>query len=233
MTDNSEFEAKTMSSEKKILIVDDDESLAGFLQTLLSNGGYRVESVFGGAEALRRIKTFHPELVLMDIGLPDMSGLEVLRQIRAQAEFKETIVMLITGTTGLEMKIEGFNTGANDYVSKPVDPRELLLKIERFLKTVEVQKDKLVSKQKETLQTIVNTLAHELSSPLAAIRHQIRLCGQDQQLESLRNSLNSIEVDAKRMEEIIMELQSAVRFVAKEPIPGVHLLDLEESSKGS
>jgi signal transduction histidine kinase len=79
----------------------------------------------------------------------------------------------------------------------------------------------------------VNTLAHELSSPLAAIRYQIRLCGQDQQLESLRNSLNSIEVDAKRMEEIIMELQSAVRFVAKEPIPGVHLLDLEESSKGS
>jgi DNA-binding response OmpR family regulator len=141
--------------------------------------------------------------------------------------------MLITGTTGLEMKIEGFNTGANDYISKPINPRELLLKIDRFLKTVEVQKDKLVSKQKETLHTIVNTLAHELSSPLAAIRYQIRLSAQEQQLEALRNSLASIDVSARRMEEIIMELQSAIRFVSKEPIPGVHLLDLEESSRVS
>lgn len=222
-----------MPPEKKILVVDDDESLVGLLRAVLSSGGYRVESAFSGSEALRLVKTFQPELVLMDIGLPDMSGLEILRQIRAQAEFKEIIVMLITGTTGLEMKIEGFNTGANDYVSKPVNPRELLLKVERFLRTAEVQKAKLVSKQKETLHTIVNTLAHELSSPLAAIRHQIRLSGQEQHLETMRNSLNTIEVSAKRMEEIIMELQSAVRFVAKEPIPGVHLLDLEESSKSS
>src|SRR5262245_46289041 len=233
MTDNSEVEGKTRSSEKKILIVDDDESLAGLLRTALSSGGYTVESAFSGAEALRLIKTFHPELVLMDIGLPDISGLEVLRQIRAQAEFREIIVMLITGRTGLEMKIEGFNTGANDYVSKPLNPRELLLKIGRFLNTAEVQKDKLVSKQKETLHTIVNTLAHELSSPLAAIRYQIRLSAEAQQLELLRSSLNNIEVNTKRVEEIIMELQSAVRFVAKEPIPGVHLLDLEESSKSS
>lgn len=222
-----------MSPEKKILVVDDDESLVGLLRTVLSSGGYNVEGAFSGAEALRLMKTFHPELILMDIGLPDISGLEILRQIRAQAEFKEIIVMLITGTTGLEMKIEGFNTGANDYVSKPVNPRELLLKVERFLKTAEVQKDKLASTQKETLHTIVNTLAHELSSPLAAIRHQIRLSGQEQHLEAIRNSLDSIEVSAKRMEEIIMELQSAVRFVSKEPIPGVHLLDLEESSKSS
>jgi DNA-binding response OmpR family regulator len=222
-----------MSPGKKILVVDDDESLAGLLQTLLSSSGYSVQSAFSGSEALRLMKTFLPELVLIDIGLPDVSGLEVLRQIRAQAEFKETIVMLITGTSGLEMKIEGFNTGANDYVAKPINPRELLLKVECFLKTAEAQKDKLLSKQRETLHTVVNTLAHELSSPLAAIRHQVRLSTNEQHLEAMRDSLNSIEVSAKRMEEIIMELQSAVRFVAKEPIPGVHLLDLEESSKNS
>jgi len=222
-----------MSFENKILVVDDDESLVGLLRTVLSSSGYAVESAFSGTEALHSMKTFHPELIVMDIGLPDMSGLEILRQIRAQAEFNETIVILLTGTTGLEMKIEGFNAGANDYVSKPVNPRELLLKVERFLKTAEVQKDKLVSKQTETLHAIVNTLAHELSSPLAAIRNQIRLSEQEQQIEAVRNSLNSIEASTRRMEEIIMELQSAVRFVAKEPIPGVHLLDLDRSSKSS
>lgn len=220
-----------MSPEKKILVVDDDESLVGLLRTVLSSSGYSVEAAISGAEALRLTRISHPDLILMDIGLPDISGLEILRQIRAQAEFKEIIVMLITGTTGLEMKIEGFNTGANDYISKPVNPRELLLKIDRFLKTVEVQKDKLVSKQKETLHTVVNTLAHELSSPLAAIRYQIRASAQEQQLEVLRNCLANIDLSAKRMEEIIMELQSAIRFVSKEPIPGVHLLDLEESSR--
>jgi DNA-binding response OmpR family regulator len=220
-----------MPPEKKILVVDDDESLVGLLRTVLSSSGYNVETAISGAQALRLTRIFRPDLILMDIGLPDISGLEILRQIRAQADFKEIIVMLITGTTGLEMKIEGFNTGANDYISKPINPRELLLKIDRFLKTVEVQKDKLVSKQKETLHAIVNTLAHELSSPLAAIRYQIRLSAQEQQLEALRNSLASIDVSARRMEEIIMELQSAIRFVSKEPIPGVHLLDLEESSR--
>jgi cyclic di-GMP phosphodiesterase len=222
-----------MPPEKKILVVDDDESLVGLLRTVLSSSGYNVETAISGAEALRLTRIFRPDLILMDIGLPDISGLEILRQIRTQADFREIIVMLITGTTGLEMKIEGFNTGANDYISKPINPRELLLKIDRFLKTVEVQKDKLVSKQKETLHTIVNTLAHELSSPLAAIRYQIRLSAQEQQLEALRNSLASIDVSARRMEEIIMELQSAIRFVSKEPIPGVHLLDLEESSRVS
>ena len=220
-----------MSPEKKILVVDDDESLLGLLRTVLSSSGFSVEAATSGAEALRLMRIFHPDLILMDIGLPDISGLEILRQIRAQAEFKEIIVMLITGTTGLEMKIEGFNTGANDYISKPVNPRELLLKIDRFLKTAEVQKDKLASKQKETLHTVVNTLAHELSSPLAAIRYQIRASAQEQQLEVLRNCLANIDLSAKRMEEIIMELQSAIRFVSKEPIPGVHLLDLEESSR--
>jgi DNA-binding response OmpR family regulator len=222
-----------MPPEKKILVVDDDESLVGLLRTVLSSSGYNVETAISGAQALRLTRIFRPDLILMDIGLPDISGLEILRQIRTQADFREIIVMLITGTTGLEMKIEGFNTGANDYISKPINPRELLLKIDRFLKTVEVQKDKLVSKQKETLHTIVNTLAHELSSPLAAIRYQIRLSAQEQQLEALRNSLASIDVSARRMEEIIMELQSAIRFVSKEPIPGVHLLDLEESSRVS
>jgi len=220
-----------MSPGKKILVIDDDESLVGLLRTVLSSNAYTVESAFSGSDALRVMRSFRPELILMDIGLPDMSGLEILRQIRAQAEFREVVVILITGTTGLEMKIEGFNTGANDYISKPVNARELLLKIDQFLKTAEVQKGKLVSKEKETLHTVVNTLAHELSSPLAAIRYQIQLSAEEQHLESIRASLASIEASAKRMEEIIIELQSAVRVVSKEPIPGVHLLDLEQSSK--
>ena len=220
-----------MSPGKKILVIDDDESLVGLLRTVLSSNGYNVESAFSGGDALRVMRSFRPELILMDIGLPDMSGLEILRQIRAQAEFREVVVILITGTTGLEMKIEGFNTGANDYISKPVNARELLLKIDQFLKTVEVQKNKLFSKEKETLHTVVNTLAHELSAPLAAIRYQIQLSAEEQDLESIRASLASIEASAKRMEEIIIELQSAVRVVSKEPIPGVHLLDLEQSSK--
>ena len=220
-----------MHSEKKVLLVDDDESLVGMLQTALSNSGYEVKKACSGAEALRLLEEFHPELILLDIGLPDISGLEILRQIRSHPATKEVIVILLTGSIGLEMKIEGFSTGANDYISKPVNPRELLLRIERFFKTVAAQKATLAHQQRENLHTVVDTLARELNAPLAAIHNEVRLCLQNLPLEEIKKNLLSVENSVKRIEDIIVKLRSAVCLVSKEPIPGVRLLTVEQPTK--
>jgi DNA-binding response OmpR family regulator len=220
-----------MLFEKRVLLVEDDESLLGMLQTVLSNSGYHVKGACTGTEALRLLEEFHPELVLMDIGLPDISGLEILRQVRSHPATKDVIVILLTGSAGLEMKIEGFSTGAHDYLSKPVNPRELLLRIERFFTTVAVQRETLARQQKEDLHTVVNTLAHELNTPLGAIHNDVCLCLLDLPLEEIKKRLLSIEGNVKRIEDILVKLRSAVRFVSKEPIPGIHLLDLEQSSR--
>ncbi len=220
-----------MRFEKRVLLVDDDEPLVSMLLTILSNSGYDVKGACSGAEALRLVEEFHPELILMDIRLPDISGLEILRQVRSCAATKDVIVILFTGTVGLEMKLEGFRTGANDYVSKPVNPRELLLRVERFFKTEAVQKETLAHQQREDLHTIVNTLAHELNAPLSAIHNEVNLCLHDLPLEEIKKNLLSIENSVKRIEDIIVRLRSALCVVSEEPIPGIHLLDLDQSSK--
>lgn len=215
-----------LSFKSRILIVDDDEALVGMLKTFLSQHGYNIEVAYNGGMALKRVEDFHPDLVLMDIGLPDISGLEILRRIRSAASNQEITIILITGTSGLEMKIEGFHTGANDYISKPIVPRELLLKVERFLKTAESHQKTIESKQEETLHTMAHTVAHELTAPLAAIQNEIALADQDQDLESLRNRLKSIQNTVRQIQEIIVKLNSTSRASFKEPVPGYHVLNL-------
>jgi DNA-binding response OmpR family regulator len=212
----------------KILIVDDDESLVGMLGTFLSQHGYETDVAYSGSTALKQVETFHPDLVLMDIGLPDISGLEILRRIRSVPSNQEITIILITGTSGLEMKIEGFHTGADDYIAKPIIPRELLLKVERFLKTAANHHKTIETKLKETLNMLVHTVAHELTAPLASIQNEIALASLDQDLESLRNRLKSIEGATRQIQEILMKLSSASRNSLREPFPGYQLLELKD-----
>ena len=221
-----------MSFEKRILVVDDDEKLAGLFQAVLSARGYKTEVAFTGAEALKLMQEFHPELILLDIGLPDMSGLEILRRAKSvPSQNRDAYVILITGSSGLEMKIEGFHTGASDYISKPIDTRELLLKVDRVFKTISTQKEQIDLKQKETLQILVQSMAHELTAPLAAIRNEVRLQMMEPGNEDLRNRLNRIEAFAQNAEGTLSKFHSSVQMVSKEPIPGIRLIDLNESTK--
>ena len=129
------------------------------------------------------------------------------------------------------MKIEGFHTGASDYISKPIDTRELLLKVDRVFKTISTQKEQIDLKQKETLQILVQSMAHELTAPLAAIRNEVRLQLMEPGNEDLRNRLNRIEAFAQNAEGTLSKFHSSVRMVSKEPIPGIRLIDLNESTK--
>jgi DNA-binding response OmpR family regulator len=217
-----------LSLKSRILIVDDDEAVVGMLKTFLSQHGYNIEVAYTGGLALQRVDDFRPDLVLMDIGLPDISGLEILRRIRSAGSSQEITIILITGTSGLEMKIEGFHTGANDYISKPIVPRELLLKVERFLKTAESHQKIIESKQQETIQTLAHTVALELTAPLAVIQNEIALAEQDQDLESLRSRLKSIQYTARQIQEIIVRLNSTSPASFREPVPGYHVLDLSK-----
>ncbi|HVN81799.1 MAG TPA: response regulator [Terriglobia bacterium] len=214
----------------KILVVDDDEALVGMLGTFLSQHGYETDVAYSGSMALKRVEAFHPDLVLMDIGLPDVSGLEILRRIRSVPSYQEITIILITGTSGLEMKIEGFHTGANDYISKPIVPRELLLKVERFLKTAENHQKTIESIRRETLNTLVHTVAQDLAAPLAAIRNEIALADLDQDLDSLRTRLKTIEGMTRQIQETIVKLSAASRVSSTEPLPGYQLLEQKDAT---
>ena len=113
-----------------ILVVDDDDDLRRLLDRELQAAGYRVTQSASGAEALERARRHQPTLVLLDLNLPDVDGIEVLRQLKATPQTARAGVLLLSGRAAERDRIAGFELGADDYVSKPFSLRELLLRVQ-------------------------------------------------------------------------------------------------------
>jgi len=121
----------------RILIVDDEVGARTALATLLRREGFEVSEVGEGAAALAECASFHPDLILLDIVMPGMSGFEVCRRIKATPETRLTPVVLITGLSATEDRIQGINAGADDFLSKPIDFNELLARARSLLRLKE------------------------------------------------------------------------------------------------
>jgi putative two-component system response regulator len=137
----------------KILIVDDESSARGALEVLLRREGFEVREVHDGHSALEECATFRPDLILLDIVMPGIDGFEVCRRIKNTPETRLTPVVLITGLSDTEDRINGINAGADDFLSKPIDFGELLARIWSLLKL------KQYTDELENAETVLFTLA--------------------------------------------------------------------------
>ncbi len=111
----------------KILIIDDDDDIISFMTTVLSSEGYQVESSKAGAEGYGKIESWRPDLVLLDVSIPDLDGLEILKKIRQNIE--NTSVILLTAKSDAKDIVHGLDMGADDYVCKPFLSEELLARV--------------------------------------------------------------------------------------------------------
>ncbi len=122
-------------SRKRILVVEDEADLVGVLQYNLVKEGYLVESASTGAAAFSKLeKGPVPDLVILDLMLPDFSGLDVCRRLRADDRLAETSVLMLTAKTEEADRITGFEVGADDYVAKPFSVKELMLRVKALLR---------------------------------------------------------------------------------------------------
>ncbi|MGC1687685.1 MAG: HD domain-containing phosphohydrolase [Candidatus Acidiferrales bacterium] len=119
---------------QKILLVDDEHAPRTGLEILLRREGFVVRAAADGASALAICEEFRPDLVLLDIVMPGLSGIEVCRQIKAMPEMRLTPVVLITGLSATSDRIQGINAGADDFLSKPIDYNELLARTRSLLR---------------------------------------------------------------------------------------------------
>jgi len=195
-------------NSRRVLLVDDDASLGKAFGQFLSNSGYETVASETGAGALQQVNEFQPHLVVLDIGLPDMSGLEVLRQIKSNPVTQNIPVIVVTGTASLEMKMEGFQTGASDFLSKPINLRELLLKIDHCFATQKDEETAVALEQKELLNCVVYTLSQGLTSPLAAIRNEVRLSQQEKPNQAWVDRMRRIEGFTQEAEKVLIKLRS-------------------------
>ncbi len=120
-----------MKSKRRILVVDDDESLRRVVQFQLEQRGYEVRTASGSAQALHVMQQSPQDLVITDLQMPGLSGLELLKRIRAESP--EISVIIVTAFGTVETAVEAMKAGAYDYITKPVNPEELILTMERAL----------------------------------------------------------------------------------------------------
>jgi two-component system phosphate regulon response regulator PhoB len=113
-----------------ILVVDDDEDLRRLLERELIAAGHRVVQAASGAEALERARRHQPTLLLLDVNLPDIDGIEVLRRLKDSPTTARAAVLLVSGRAGESDRIAGLELGADDYIAKPFSLRELLLRVQ-------------------------------------------------------------------------------------------------------
>jgi DNA-binding response OmpR family regulator len=117
----------------KILIVDDDQGTTKLLEFILSKEGYDVASVNDGTETLTTALAYNPNLILLDVMMPSMDGLEVCRDLRAESNFAHVPIVFFTSASDIDKKVAAFGSGANDYIVKPIHPRELKLRIKALI----------------------------------------------------------------------------------------------------
>lgn len=119
----------------KVLIVDDEERIRRLLHLYLTKEGYEIEEAYDGKTALATILEKDFDLVLLDIMLPEMDGIQVIQEVR---KHKETPIIMITARGEESQRVEGFQSGADDYIVKPFSPREVILRAKAVLKRTQV-----------------------------------------------------------------------------------------------
>src|SRR5690242_12253463 len=124
------------TSPKKILIADDEPDILEIVGYNLSREGYQVTTAKDGDEALAKAKTVKPELIILDIMMPKKNGVEVCELLRAKLAFKDTLIIFLTALSDESSHVKGLETGADDYISKPISPKVLLSKVNALFRRV-------------------------------------------------------------------------------------------------
>ncbi|NBH34279.1 DNA-binding response regulator [Clostridiaceae bacterium] len=120
-----------MANKQSILVIEDEKNIGNYIETILASNGYKVLRAINGMTGLSLCTSHFPEVILLDLGLPDLDGMEVLQQIRG---FSDLPIIVISARTQEKEKVEALDSGADDYITKPFGAEELLARIRTALR---------------------------------------------------------------------------------------------------
>lgn len=120
----------------KILLVDDEEDILNFLSYNLKKEGYEVYTALNGAEGIALAKKHKPQLIVLDVMMPEMDGIETCRIIRENEHLKNTLIVFLSARSEDYTQIAGFDSGADDYITKPIKPRVFISRIKALLRRI-------------------------------------------------------------------------------------------------
>jgi DNA-binding response OmpR family regulator len=205
--------------QHKILVVDDEADVNDMLVLNLRAAGFQVSAVADGAAALAKARSDLPSLILLDLMLPEMSGLEVCKVLKSEPATRHIPVIMLTSKAEEVDKIVGLELGADDYVTKPFSPRELILRVNRSLRR---GKEKTPTVEKMTIGEIVLDHArHEVlvkGKPIELMDRRGRVQGRDRLLNDVwgyESAIDTRTVDThvRRLREKLGDVASYIETV--------------------
>ena len=214
-------------SKQKILIIDDDEKMNGLLQNYLVGFGYDVLSCTHPTLGLQKIKQYVPDLIILDIMLPDMDGFAVCREVRKEHSIP---IIMLTARGDVTDRIVGLELGADDYLPKPFEPRELVARIQTIMRRVSNQYNSSISIKFDHLEIIpekqlvivdgetvdITTMEFQLLNLL--IERRGRIITRDQIMDNLRGIDwsafdRSVDVAVSRLRQKLKDDPKTPRFI--------------------
>ena len=195
---------KKQQINPKILIVDDKPENLALFRDILRPYNYDLSVATNGVTALKIAKDFHPELILLDVVMPQMNGYDVLKELKNNKSTREIPVIFLTAKDTTEEKVKGFEAGAVDYIAKPFHPRELIARIHTHL-----QKASLLA----SLKRLMEHSFHELYTPLSIISSAMQI----QELEYKKTDYTQMTLAAcKILQNIYDDLYYSISYVNNE-----------------
>ncbi|MEO6992242.1 MAG: response regulator [Lacunisphaera sp.] len=127
--------------KKKILVVDDEPDVTDLVAYHMKAKGFQVETLNDATASIAKARSYHPDLVILDIMMPDLSGIQICRILRADPKLAKVPIIFLTAKSEPHDRIEGLESGADDYLSKPFSPKELVLRVESILRRANSTKE--------------------------------------------------------------------------------------------
>jgi DNA-binding response OmpR family regulator len=196
-----------MNSRKKILIIDDEQINLDFFDVILSKLGFIVEKAIDGVDGLEKVKHFLPDLIILDNIMPRMSGWELTKILKDSPEYREIPIIMLSALDDVKDKVEGFELGVDDYITKPFNFSEVLARIRAVLRNGELFRQ---IKVRESRLTLAEELGVDMKSNLVSfVRNLDELDAVINQVSQTGGEIN--ETTLPRLLEAIREKTDLVR----------------------
>jgi len=220
-----------VNDNKKVLIIEDDRSYAEILKRVIAKDGYEIKIAYDGEEGFNQTLEWKPDVVIVDWMMPGMSGIELIKKVKEHPELKFCYVIMLTARVEMEDKLAGFEAGADDFITKPVDFAELLARVRVGFRIRKLQSEIAELQHESALLEMARTLGHEINNPLNIIYLALELVNRslrEGDLEKVKENLNRIYQASERIKDIVNKLISLRKPAFKDYVNGKRMLDLDK-----
>ncbi len=216
-------------TSQSALVVDDDRVARELSAAVLRQAGLEVATASGGREALELASRLLPDVIVLDWMMPDCDGLEVCRSLRTHPALKHTYVLMLTARNGVDATVLGLENGANDFLTKPVENRELVSRVRSGLRSMQLLRERSSMEHMEALLKVAATLGHEISNPLVGMLARLRklLSETDKLPLGVQPEVQMCLEEAEHIERLLHRLKTLRRPVTKSYLGNIQMLDLD------